>query len=73
MICSNVSMVHKDQQYSDIVLSPIFVQPLICGRSVKYLSLTSPCICPLPAFVFVPHGISISLLSVFVTCSLFNG
>ena len=33
-----------------LVICPIFVQPLICCRSVKYLSLSSLCICTLRHF-----------------------
>ena len=44
-----------------ILLASVFVQPLIFGRSVKYLSLASFCICPSRHLYFSP------------LCSLFNG
>ena len=41
--------VHKDNLLSS---GPIFAQPLICSRFVKYLSLLSICICPPQHYYF---------------------
>ena len=44
--------VHKDDLSSS---GPIFAQPLICSRFVKYLSLPSICICPPQHYYFSLH------------------